>query len=223
VQVAGRAEPLSACLERRLDLAALRAGYAAQEARLRQAHLEQVPDVSVGLSSARNESALRFAGGFVSFALPFFQRNQAAVADAESTRARLRREFEARVLAIRGEIHTLSAGIAILDRQIAEVRDELGAAALLERAERVGLQREEVQPADYAAVRDRWMELELELTALAQARDEAQVSRETACGGTKVSQWGTRFSPAAAEAGGASASDDMREPTGVLQGERSTP
>ncbi len=88
----------------RLDLLALRHGYDAQEAAVRVAVLSQLPGISVGLAGQRNETGLRFLGGFVSLGLPVFGNPRAAISLAEATRTRLGDEYVARLAAVRSEI-----------------------------------------------------------------------------------------------------------------------
>jgi outer membrane protein TolC len=171
------------CLARRLDLAALRRGYDSQQARLRQAVLEQLPDIQVGFASQRNESSIKFLGGFASLGLPIFDRNQAEIALAEATRARLGHEYEARVLGVRAEVAAaLEAGRAF-DAQIAQASRSLPEARALEAAERDAIKRGDVDRLTYQVVRTNLLELELGLESLSQARHEVAVALETSCGG----------------------------------------
>ena len=88
----------------RLDLRALRLGYASGEANLRAAVLGQFPALNVGLNVARNDAGLISVGPAVSVALPFlrfgkdllFDRNQGAIAVATASRSLLLAEYAAR-------------------------------------------------------------------------------------------------------------------------------
>jgi outer membrane protein TolC len=171
------------CLARRLDLEALRAGYDAQEAKLRQAVLEQLPAISVGLSKQRNESEIRFLGGFVTASLPVFDRAQGRIALAEATRTRLAREFEARVIDARREIDALERALEIGRRQLAEVDRSLPELAQLEASQRAAALRGDVDRASYQAVRSALFELRLTQESLAQAQAETAIGLELACGG----------------------------------------
>jgi outer membrane protein TolC len=171
------------CLARRLDLEALRAGYDAQEAKLRQAVLEQLPAISVGLSKQRNESEIRFLGGFVTASLPVFDRAQGRIALAEATRTRLSREFEARVIDARREIDALERALEIGSRQLAEVERSLPELAQLEASERAAALRGDVDRTAYQAVRTALFELRLTQESLAQAQAETAIGLELACGG----------------------------------------
>ncbi len=87
----------------RLDLRALRLGYASGEAGLRAAVLGQFPAINIGINLARNDAGLVTVGPAVSVGFPFlglgplrFDRNQGAIAVATATRAQLFAEYTAR-------------------------------------------------------------------------------------------------------------------------------
>ncbi|TAM45756.1 MAG: TolC family protein [Acidobacteria bacterium] len=182
--VAHAAAPdMAACLDRRLDLDALRRGYEAQEARLRLAVLEQFPALTIGISRQRNESSVRFLGGFVSLALPIFDRGRSGVALADATRTRLRHEFDARAAAARDEIAGTGAMIALLERQIPTVRASLAPLASIEERERAAAARGDVDRLAYQTVRSSLLDQRLQDAALSQALAEAHVALDAACPG----------------------------------------
>jgi len=175
-------EILAACLANRLDLEALRRGYDAQEAELRQAILQQLPAVTVGLHSARDESQIRFLGGFVNATLPAFDRSQARIALAEATRSRLAREFESRVLDARRELAALTRALSLGRQQLDEVDRALPELAKLEASERGAANRGDVDRLSYQTVRTSLFELRLLQETLAQAQLETAIGLELACG-----------------------------------------
>jgi outer membrane protein, multidrug efflux system len=81
----------------RPDLRALQAGYCSQESLLRKAVLSQFPNLSVGVTRARDASAVHSTGVGVSMTLPVFERGRGDVAIQRATRAQLRAEYEARL------------------------------------------------------------------------------------------------------------------------------
>jgi cobalt-zinc-cadmium efflux system outer membrane protein len=186
VALASAAPPpefIGGCLARRLDLEALRRGYDAQEAALRQAVLEQLPAISVGLTSSRDESQIRFLGGFVSATLPAFDRARGRVALAEATRARLAREFEARAFDAQRELAALARALELDRDHLAEVERALPQLAQLEASERGAANRGDLDRVSYQAVRTSLFELRLLQEALAQAQLETAIGLELACGG----------------------------------------
>lgn len=177
------APDMAACLDHRLDLDALRRGYDAQEARLRLAVLEQFPALTIGISRQRNESSVRFLGGFVSLALPIFDSGRSGVALADATRTRLRHEFESRAAAARDEIEGTGAMITLLERQIPTVRASLAPLASIEERERVAATRGDVDRLSYQTVRSSLLDQRLQDAALSQALAEAHVALDAACPG----------------------------------------
>jgi outer membrane protein TolC len=173
---------LEGCLAHRLDLAALRHGYAAEEARLRAAVLEQLPGVTVGVAHQRNEDSIRFFGGFVELNLPVFDRSQAKIALSEATRARLSHEYEARVLSVRQEVDALLRALRTIGAQIREVRTALPDTEEFEAHARRALAHGDIERLSHQAIRTSLFDLELTLESLSQARAEGWVGLALACG-----------------------------------------
>ncbi|GAB4371547.1 MAG: TolC family protein [Acidobacteriota bacterium] len=167
----------------RLDLQALQLGYAAQEARVRRAVLNQFPSISIGIVRQRNEAAVQFLGGFVSLGLPIFRRNQGVIAIEQATRRRLRDEYAARISAIRADVAELADVDRILGRQIATARRSVAQIAAIEEAERRGVLSGDVDRLAWQQVRTSLVELKIKLAALVQARLESRVALTTATGG----------------------------------------
>ncbi len=145
--------------------------------------LEQFPALTIGISRQRNESSVRFLGGFVSLALPIFDSGRAGVALADATRTRLRHEFEARAAAARDEIAGTGAMIALLERQIPTVRASLAPLASIEERERAAAARGDVDRLSYQTVRSSLLDQRLQDAALSQALAEAHVALDAACPG----------------------------------------
>lgn len=97
-------ELLSGLEDRRLDLVALRLGYASQEARLRAAVRAQFPRLDIGLTGGRDSDRLQTAGFEIRVALPLFDRNQGSIAAASATRKQLFDEYAARLFAARADV-----------------------------------------------------------------------------------------------------------------------
>jgi len=130
-------ELVSGLADRRLDLVALRLGYASQEARLRAAIQAQFPRLDVGLTGGRDSDQLVTAGFAIRVALPIFDRNQGAIAAAAATRKQLFDEYSARLfgaradvaefrsrwVAAREQVRALDAVLPALQRQAAVCRE----------------------------------------------------------------------------------------------------
>jgi outer membrane protein TolC len=112
-----RAESTIASMgEHRPDLAALRFGYAAQEARVRGAILSQFAPLSIGVNASRDSSKVLNIGPAVSFDLPLFDRQQGKIAMADATRQQLHDEYTARIDAAAADARVLLSAIVVNER-----------------------------------------------------------------------------------------------------------
>ena len=175
-------ELLPGCVAHRIDLAALREGYAAQEAELRQAILEQIPDVRVGLASSRDEASLKFFGGAVSLGIPVFDRSQGSIAQQRATRERLAAEYRARALSVRSTLDGILDLLATTEARLPELHDSIEPLTRIEAAEREAAARGDVDLLSYQTVRLAILDQRLLVASLSQARAEAEVALDTACG-----------------------------------------
>lgn len=176
-------ELLSRGIRQRLDLRALELGYEAQEARVREAIVEQFPSISVGISSQRNETALKFLGGFVTLGLPLFDRNQRNIATARATRSTLRHEYEARIATIRAEVARLIVQDGLIARHVLEVRQGIDALAGIEAAESTAVSSGDISRLAWQQIRSELFDLRQKLASLTQARLELRVALATTLGG----------------------------------------
>jgi outer membrane protein TolC len=88
---------VAALPERRPDLLALKAGYAAQNANLRKAIIAQFPILNLGFSRASDTSAVVTNGVSATFVVPIFNRGRGEIAVQSATREQLRAEYQARL------------------------------------------------------------------------------------------------------------------------------
>lgn len=168
----------------RLDLLALRAGYAAQEARVRRSILGQYPGFSIGLTKAADTSNIHTLGPSVSLDLPLWNRNRGAIAMAEATRAQLHAEYSARLFQTRAEIYTLVADLRRLAAEIAPLAREVPQLQRAEERLRRAASERNVTLIDYESVRSQSLAKGLQLLALQQAYAEQQAALTMAIGGT---------------------------------------
>ncbi len=101
----------------RTDLRALEAGYAAQEAVVRKAVLDQIPTLGLSIGSSRDTSGNVIVGPSVDFTLPLWNRNRGGIAVERATRTALKAEYDARLFQTRAQIAAAVAGITIARRQ----------------------------------------------------------------------------------------------------------
>ncbi len=173
---------IRAAVDERLDLIALRRGYDAQEAVVRAAVLAQLPSLSVGVVHQRNESALKFLGGYVTLGLPIFGHPRAVITREEATRTRLGDELEARAAAVRADIRSLLANLDELAVQLQRAEAAVDRLEPVAEAERDAAVRGDVDRLSEQVVRTALSDARLELAALRQARDETLTGLETAVG-----------------------------------------
>jgi len=111
-------ELIDGIANRRLDLVALKIGYASQEERLRAAVLGQFPRITTDFSQARDTGNVVTRGLAITIGLPFFDRNQGQVAIERATRQQLFDEYIARLFEAQSKIVKLRADIESTYRQI---------------------------------------------------------------------------------------------------------
>ncbi|AIT79724.1 TolC family protein [Novosphingobium pentaromativorans] len=149
--------------ENRPDLAALRQGYAAQEATVHRAVLEQFPNLTLTLNGQRDSAGNMLVGPAVDFTLPLWNRNRGTIAVERATRDALQAEYDARLFQTRSDIAEAEAGITIARQRRAKALaglDELErqAAASKRAADRGDLSWDTAQ-STLQALRDRRMQI----------------------------------------------------------------
>jgi len=109
--------------ERRLDLVALRHGYASQEARVRTAILNQFSNIQISFQPVRDTGDFYRHGFQVWTDLPIFNRNQGNIASERATRQKLFDEYVSRVFQARNDVAKLQVGIRWLNDQVANAQE----------------------------------------------------------------------------------------------------
>lgn len=104
--------------DRRPDLRALAAGYAAQDERYRVAILGQFPKLDVGFTRGRDTSRIYTSGFTISVALPVFNRNRGNIAIEKATRENLRDEYAQRLKDAGTAVQATTAELEMLNTQI---------------------------------------------------------------------------------------------------------
>jgi outer membrane protein TolC len=170
-------------IDRRLDLAALRAGYVASEAELHKAVIEQFPNLSLTLAGARDTSNNKTIGPAIGFSLPLWNRNRGTIAIAAATREQLKAEYQARLFQTRAEIDAAVNGLVALRGQRGELAAQMPAleryAQATQRAARRGDLAAATADTAGQAVRDR----RLTLLQLDQQIAEQTIALELLSGG----------------------------------------
>jgi outer membrane protein TolC len=113
-----KAESLFAiAVKERADLRALQEGYAAQEAALRKAVLNQFPTLDLTINGGRDTGKNITLGPAIGFTLPLWNRNRGGIAIEKATRAALRSEYEARIFQTRADIAAAISALTIANAQ----------------------------------------------------------------------------------------------------------
>ena len=169
------------------DLAALQAGYNAQEAALRKAIIDQFPTLDLTINASRDTGRNVLLGPAIGFTLPLWNRNRGGIAIERATRAALRSEYGARLFKTRADIAAAVAGIEVLRRQKSALEANLPAVERFARAtgraaKRGDLALATAQTAE-AALRDK----QLLLVQADQAIAEQMIALELLTGGLRES------------------------------------
>lgn len=131
----------------RSDLAALREGYAAQEAIVHRAVLEQFPTLALTINANRDSAGNALFGPAIDFTLPLWNRNRGGIAVERATREALKTEYDARLFQTRAEIAAAVGGIAVARRQRAAALHDLPAVQRFATASRRAADRGDLAPA----------------------------------------------------------------------------
>ena len=169
--------------ERRLDILALRSGYAAQEAGVRLAVHESLPLPQLSFNRARDTGAVWTSGIGIALPLPLWNRNRGAISVARSTRAQLSAEYVARLLQTRGDIAAEVADLRHIDAQRRALSEQLPTLQASEQIVAKAAQEGNVALTTYNTLRASLLDKQLTLLALEQAQSEGEVALETAVGG----------------------------------------
>ncbi len=166
----------------RLDLLALRAGYQAQEARIRRAILGQYPGFTIGISRAADTSNIQTIGPSIHLDIPLWNRNRGVIAESEATRAQLHAAYTARLFQTRADITALVADLRRLRQEITPLEQQVPQLQSAEQRLRGAAVEHNVTLIDYEAVRSQALAKSLQLLALKQAYAEQQAALEMAVG-----------------------------------------
>lgn len=161
---------LEALLERvatsRPDLLALRAGYRSQEEGVREAVLAQFPSINLGLTRARDTSAVYTTGLTVGLTLPIFDGNRSKIAIEHATRAQLRAEYQARLDQTRSDALQLWDQARLIVDQIKAMEAELPRLAKMVAEARTVLQGGDFPALTYATMQNTLFQKRLEVADL---------------------------------------------------------
>ncbi len=165
--------------ERRPDLLALRAGYEAQEERLRKAVLAQFPALSIGFTRARDTSGIYTTGVGVTLSLPIFDRNQGAIAVEKATRERLYDEYQSRLNSSYSEVNSLYGQTVLLQKQYDDAKRDLPELEKTEKAAQEALTAGNLDIASYVDLRSALLKKRMDIISLEQSLFEERIALRT--------------------------------------------
>lgn len=166
----------------RLDLKALQAGYASQEASVRKAVLDQFPGLSLTVTGTRDNTGNKLLGPSVNFTLPLWNRNRGGIAVAQATRAALKAEYEARLFQTRAEIAAAVSGIAIAKNQRSDLVKQMAGLERFAAATRRAANRGDLALATAETAEQALRDKQSALVAVSQAVAEQLIALELLTG-----------------------------------------
>ena len=175
-------QDLTARLNQRPDLQALRAGYTSQEEKFRGAVLAQYPALNLGLTRARDTSGLYTLGFGMTLSLPIFNRNRGNIAIEQATRSKLYNEYQDRLNSAQSEITTALDNLPLLQAQLQRTQD--GIALLKNVAQRAhsAFEAGNLLAPDYVRLQTALLDKQTEAINLQEALMEQQIALETLLG-----------------------------------------
>ena len=177
------ADELSSGLEStRLDLIALRRGYAAQELAVRTAVLQQFPRINLGFNRAEDNTGVHTLGILAAIDLPVFDQNQGVIATERATRQKLFDEYVSRVYQARSDIAMLMADLRSLTMQISAAEAAIPALRELVRTYDLALRQGNADVLSYYTARNDLAQKEIGMLKLKQQLMDEQIALELAAG-----------------------------------------
>ncbi len=174
--------------DKRADLAALRAGYDAQEAAVRKAVLDQFPNLTLTLNANRDSAGNALVGPAVDFTLPLWNRNRGGIAVERATRDALKAEYDARLFQTRAEIAAAVGGLAVARRQYDAITRDLPALEKFAAANRRAANRGDLAPATAETAEQALRDKRMLLAQAAQDIAEQTIALELLTG-TPMEDW----------------------------------
>ncbi|MGH8599665.1 MAG: TolC family protein [Burkholderiales bacterium] len=178
----------------RPDLLALKAGYQAQEEKLRGAILKQFPALTVGITRARDTSSV-YTGGFaITINLPIFNRNRGNIAIETATRRKLYDMFQTRLNTADADVAQLIDDRRLVRQQLKEVRKGLAGLEEVNRRAQQAFDAGNFDILAYTNLRGALLRKRLERIALEQSVLESNVALQTlvGCGASQAAGTGNK-------------------------------
>lgn len=169
-------------LTHRLDIAALRKAYQSQDEQLRQAVLNQFPQINVGFHQASDTTNVHTTGFGVSIDLPIFDRNQGRIALARATRKMLFDHYIARVFDARAQLDLAAQNILALQTRITAQNRDIESLSRLEQIYSEALKQGSADVVTYYRLVNHLISQRIKLLGLRQQLEENRIALELAAG-----------------------------------------
>ncbi|TCT24911.1 TolC family protein [Thermomonas haemolytica] len=169
-------------IAQRSDLAALRAGYDAQEAALHKAILQQFPSLNLSLTGNRDSAGNLLLGPAIDFTLPLWNRSRGNIAVETATRASLRAEYAARLFQTRADLASAREALLLALRQRAAAQADAPALRMQAEAAQAAAHRGDLAQAAADALAQAWRDRALLLAQLEQTIAEQRIALELLIG-----------------------------------------
>ncbi len=160
----------------RPDLLALKAGYQAQEEKVRAAILAQFPSFSIGITRARDTGGIYTTGFNIGLTLPLFSGNRGGIAIERATRKQLSVEYAARLIQAKNDVSRLLDLQTIIEKQQLNLQTYLPRLnGLVERA-RKAYGRGDIDALTFLNMESTWVNKRLEQISLQQSLWENRIA-----------------------------------------------
>ncbi|HEB87026.1 MAG TPA: TolC family protein [Gammaproteobacteria bacterium] len=163
----------------RPDLLALKAGYQAQEERVRAAILAQFPSFSIGINRVRDTSNV-YTGGFsIRLNLPLFSGNRGAIAIERATRKQLFEEYQARIAQTHSDVRRLLKLQTIIEKQRNNLQLYLPRLKVLVKRARRAYRHGDINVLTFLNMESTWVNKRLEQISLQQTQWQNRIALQT--------------------------------------------
>ncbi|HAN55837.1 MAG TPA: TolC family protein, partial [Betaproteobacteria bacterium] len=187
-------QDLTARLNQRPDLQALRAGYTSQEEKFRGAVLAQYPALNLGLTRARDTSGLYTMGFGMTLSLPIFNRNRGNIAIEKATRSKLFDEYQDRLNSAQSEITIALDNLPLLQAQLQRTQDGITLLKNVAQRAQSAFEAGNLLAPDYVRLQTALLDKQTEAINLQEALMEQQIALETLLGPALPTQNSSRSS-----------------------------
>jgi len=180
---------------KRPDLLALKAGYQAQEARVREQILSQFPSFTIGANRLRDTGGIWTLGPLINLNLPLLNANRGNIAIACATRARLRAEYQNRMMAAEVEASRLASDQQLAFDELAALKSRLPDLDLLMQRMRWALAGGNVDMLTFTTLQNSHFSQRMKVLILEQAILEQAVALDTVLGAFPLTMKNTGDQP----------------------------